>query len=712
MSYYSNSSFLQDDEDSLDQTSKKHTCNTPCKYFKKGMCKLGTECRFLHVNPKIKRSDTDHELAVTKTVCNQICKYGRRPFLHLVVLYASDPRVTVYVQEVLDKFLKHGIDVAVQKHLQDNSKKRVLDVRTEHLAEIICSSHADFLIVVGDRNMKNKSCQAKRKGKLIEMKCVDMIALIWKSWPQNPQKTLVRIQNMTFDQTETLLYQYCGLKHIHDRLEYFHQTSKYFFNEVATESESTAFDSFTSLSSLISSSSSLIFNTSLGLNGASESPPKSPPASSLSESTGSVNASTSFDSMEEFFGLKWEQFSPPSNTWSSTPNLERTDKIDKSTQATSNKESPLISNPTPTPPPPPQSQPPQPKMSFSAKLFPEMRNPTPTIQIQTPNIPIVKKDEVEPTTEDIQREQKYSSDDSIQRDTSSTTSSSEGRETTDIPPSETIKDSDMSSKQPPPQLQINTKLVPEDVISKIATFEKCAIKFHKQIVKSIKFLNTLLVLQENPCAAMRGNVVSLDYKPNSSKIRRSSISNLLKYYIQRFLLLLLKDVENLFEVLSSNIIGFVECITLWEMYLAKHNRGGCWDDYVKENYYNLNDVIQSEEDATKKLEVASEDVETASTPSEQGTGLKIDKQRMDMESIESDNEDFIFGEDLVNEDEDEEDEDEEEEDEDMIMMNEFDVMNNQIETKGMSLKDHRQRMVMLEEKQLQQQQLQQQQQHQ
>jgi hypothetical protein len=43
------------------------------------------------------------------------------------------------------------------------------DIRAEHLAELVCNSNADFLIVVGDRNVKNKTCHAKRKGKLVEM---------------------------------------------------------------------------------------------------------------------------------------------------------------------------------------------------------------------------------------------------------------------------------------------------------------------------------------------------------------------------------------------------------------------------------------------------------------------------------------------------------------------------------------------------------------
>lgn len=43
------------------------------------------------------------------------------------------------------------------------------NIKTENLAEVITNSKADCLIVIGDRNMKNRSCQAKRRGKLVEM---------------------------------------------------------------------------------------------------------------------------------------------------------------------------------------------------------------------------------------------------------------------------------------------------------------------------------------------------------------------------------------------------------------------------------------------------------------------------------------------------------------------------------------------------------------
>jgi hypothetical protein len=40
------------------------------------------------------------------------------------------------------------------------------EIKTENLAEIITSSRADYLIVIGDRNMKNRSCQAKKTWKI------------------------------------------------------------------------------------------------------------------------------------------------------------------------------------------------------------------------------------------------------------------------------------------------------------------------------------------------------------------------------------------------------------------------------------------------------------------------------------------------------------------------------------------------------------------
>lgn len=140
---------------------------------------------------------------------------GRRPFLKVVVLYASDSRVLRYAKEVQTQFLDVGVDVYLQIDLADASLSAAStgvtsstssmgmtstsassagvggssvggkdgEIKTENLAEIITSStNADFLIVIGDRNMKNQSCQVKKRGKLVEMEVDDMIRAIWNEW--------------------------------------------------------------------------------------------------------------------------------------------------------------------------------------------------------------------------------------------------------------------------------------------------------------------------------------------------------------------------------------------------------------------------------------------------------------------------------------------------------------------------------------------------
>lgn len=129
---------------------------------------------------------------------------GRRPFLKVVVLYASDSRVLRYAKEVQTQFLDAGVDVYLQIDLDNvnmngasggagsslnsslgisSSGGKDNEIKTENLAEIITSStSADFLIVIGDRNMKNQSCQVKKRGKLVEMDVYDMVRAIWNEW--------------------------------------------------------------------------------------------------------------------------------------------------------------------------------------------------------------------------------------------------------------------------------------------------------------------------------------------------------------------------------------------------------------------------------------------------------------------------------------------------------------------------------------------------
>lgn len=46
-----------------------------------------------------------------------------------------------------------------------------------------------------------------------------MITLIWKAWPQNPEKTISRIESFTEIQTESLIFQYGGPNDVYFRLK-------------------------------------------------------------------------------------------------------------------------------------------------------------------------------------------------------------------------------------------------------------------------------------------------------------------------------------------------------------------------------------------------------------------------------------------------------------------------------------------------------------
>ena len=120
----------------------------------------------------------------------------------MIVLYASDPRVTAYSKAVAQKFTDVGADVFVNVRLlatprrarrstcrrlraanapfpprprsrppppllpQLNLTEASGDagssiIKPEHLSTVITSSAADFLIVIGDRNMRNDTCQVR-----------------------------------------------------------------------------------------------------------------------------------------------------------------------------------------------------------------------------------------------------------------------------------------------------------------------------------------------------------------------------------------------------------------------------------------------------------------------------------------------------------------------------------------------------------------------
>lgn len=92
----------------------------------------------------------------------------RRPLLQVVVLFASDSRVLSYSRNLMARVLDAGIDVFLHTDLPEvglgdaaaAAGGLMQHIKPEHLSTIISASHADFLIVIGDRNMRNDSVQA------------------------------------------------------------------------------------------------------------------------------------------------------------------------------------------------------------------------------------------------------------------------------------------------------------------------------------------------------------------------------------------------------------------------------------------------------------------------------------------------------------------------------------------------------------------------
>ena len=96
-------------------------------------------------------------------------------------------------------------------------------IKTENLAAVISASKADFLIVIGDRNMKNRSCQAKKAGKLVELQIAEMIDSIWSDWQklldaERRDLTVSEGESLTAQQLQLLVHRFCGVKNCKDRL--------------------------------------------------------------------------------------------------------------------------------------------------------------------------------------------------------------------------------------------------------------------------------------------------------------------------------------------------------------------------------------------------------------------------------------------------------------------------------------------------------------
>jgi hypothetical protein len=118
--------------------------------------------------------------------------------LQIVVLFASDPKVLQYSKTVQSKFTRHGIDVFLNTTLNEvgltsaavgNKVARTASsssqwIRPDHLSVVISATKADFLIVIGDRNMRNETCQGRRSGKLVEMPVADRLESMLLQWAE------------------------------------------------------------------------------------------------------------------------------------------------------------------------------------------------------------------------------------------------------------------------------------------------------------------------------------------------------------------------------------------------------------------------------------------------------------------------------------------------------------------------------------------------
>ncbi len=146
----------------------------------------------------------------------QIVKSGRRPLLHVVVLYAFNAKVVTYARSVSDVFIASGIDVYYQTTLRHRDS---VHIARQDMFNVIVASHADFVVVIGDKNMRHCTVQRTSKSSLAEITVADMQRLIWKNWPQNPMKNYQRIQSIADAELDRFVEQYTGKKLYTDRVE-------------------------------------------------------------------------------------------------------------------------------------------------------------------------------------------------------------------------------------------------------------------------------------------------------------------------------------------------------------------------------------------------------------------------------------------------------------------------------------------------------------
>ncbi|KAA0176060.1 hypothetical protein FNF27_02452 [Cafeteria roenbergensis] len=147
------------------------------------------------------------------------------PFLQVVVLFASDNKVLQYAKNVQARFTRHGIDVFMQTNLSEVGLARGKGphwIRPSHLSMVISATKADFLIVVGDRNMRNETCQGRRSGKLVEMGVTERITAVLQSWARDhsvDSADAKGAEGLDSLQLSDRLHTYAGVGRALDRVE-------------------------------------------------------------------------------------------------------------------------------------------------------------------------------------------------------------------------------------------------------------------------------------------------------------------------------------------------------------------------------------------------------------------------------------------------------------------------------------------------------------
>eukprot|EP00756_Hemistasia_phaeocysticola_P017563 Hpha_TRINITY_DN15544_c2_g5::TRINITY_DN15544_c2_g5_i1::g.108141::m.108141 len=157
------------------------------------------------------------------------CLLVQRPILHIVVLFAGDGPVRRYAEEVQERFLTGGINCYLQlEHEGRVNGAPPQYVRPDALQEIIAKSTADFLVVLGDRNMRNTTCQvlncppgARRNGRLVEMEIDQRISAMQRDFEGQKQTRHVldrEIDSTTADQVVSVVGAFGGARNVKERL--------------------------------------------------------------------------------------------------------------------------------------------------------------------------------------------------------------------------------------------------------------------------------------------------------------------------------------------------------------------------------------------------------------------------------------------------------------------------------------------------------------